>query len=144
MFTVVDGNTKDARLTCTDAYFLLGAIIADNEWESDNEAQNTALHIVLTNTSRVFTFTRRKALANLPRSFTENELMSTREAMKGLTTDEVLFAYAHQSVLDSIFKRNGWREVAARRDAVACVLMERGESPAIADITRQLYVRQSK
>ena len=145
MFTVIDGNTGVARVTCTEANFLLGALIAENEWPGDNEAQLTALHIALTDTGRVFTFNRRKALDNLPRYFTDDELARVRAASKSLSTQQVLDAISRDGAgpLDGIFKGQGWGRYSAERDAVACVLMERGESPAIADMTGQLHVRRA-
>ena len=143
MFTVIDGNTGVARLTCTEANFLLGALIEENEWPSDNEARLSALHIALTDQTRVFTFNRRKALDNLPRYFTDDELAHVRWALAGLSTQQVLDATQKHGPgsLDDLFKGEGWSRYPARRDAVACVLMERGESPGIADITGQIYVR---
>lgn len=139
LITEIDGNTGASRQTCVTANFLLGAIHVENELGYDSEGQMTALHIALTSRDHVFTFKRRKALDNLPHYYTDADLAKVRETTRGMSVDQVLAAMANGGPLDRL-SAGGWERHVAIRDATACVLLERGASPGMGDISDRLWV----
>lgn len=137
LITEVDGNTGKSRQTCVTANLFMGAIHRENELGYDAEDQMTALHIALTTPDHVFTFTKRTALENIPHSYSDDQLAQVRDALKPLTEKQLLDAKAREAALGKL----GAIPYAARRDATACVLIERGLSPGVEDISDQIWVR---
>jgi hypothetical protein len=77
LLTVVDDRTGQSRTGCTEANFLLGAIILERlngygKKNSENMVKNQrARQIALENTSHVFHFSKQAAIDNLPFNFQE-------------------------------------------------------------------------
>ncbi|HEY9009472.1 MAG TPA: hypothetical protein VIN06_00495 [Devosia sp.] len=137
LITEIDGNTGKSRQACVTANLLMGAIYRENELADDAEGRMTALHIALTTPDHVFTFTRRDALENIPHAYSDDQLSEVRAALKSLSTAQLLDAARRETALNSI---NAMPHE-ARRDATACVLIERGLSPGMGDISDQIWVR---
>ena len=141
LITEVDGNTGIARPTCVTANLLMGAIYQENELGSGREDQMTALHIALTAKDHVFTFSKRRALDNIPHDYSEAELALVRDALKSLSTQDLRDARLRASALDKLVANRAAIPHNALRDATACVLIERGLSPGMGDISDELWVR---
>ncbi len=137
LITEIDGNTGKSRQTCVTANLFMGAIHLENELGYDTEDQMTALHVALTTPDHVFTFTKRAALGNIPHYYTDEQLAQVRDALKPLTEKQLRDATAREAALDKL----GALAHSARRDATACVLIERGLSPGMGDISDQIGVR---
>lgn len=82
----------------------------------------------------------RLTLANIPFPFSEAELSQIREQLDGLAVSELRDGFAPSGKLHAIFEREPWEKHVAYRDAVACVLIERGSFPSMGDISDQIQV----
>jgi len=77
LVTTVDDRTGESRTGCTEAHFLLGAIILEKlDGYGKNNSENIiktekAQQIALENSSHVFHFSRQDALDNLPIKYQE-------------------------------------------------------------------------
>lgn len=139
LVTVIDGNTGESRPTCLPADFLLGAIHIENGLGWDPEDQGRALQAVFRNSSRVFTFENEKALYNVARHYTDAQLDALRKALQGKSVPEVVDAGMHDAAVQRLVPgKDGFDGF---RSALVCVLIERGESPSMADMTGQILVR---
>lgn len=137
LITEVDGNTGNSQQTCVTVNLFMGAIHRENELGYDAKDQMTAVQIAMTTPDHVFTFKKQTALQNIPRYYSDDQLAQVRDALKPLTDKNLLDAKARQTALGKL----GEIPHDALRDATACVLIERGLSPGIGDITDQLWVR---
>ena len=137
LITEIDGNTGESRQTCVTANLLMGAIQRENELGHDAEDRMTALHIALTTPDHIFKFTKRTALENIPHDYSDEQLAQVRDALKPLTERQLLDAQAREVALGKL----GPMAHDSRRDATACVLIERGLSPGMGDISDQIWVR---
>jgi len=137
LITEIDGNTGKSRQTCVTANLLMGAIHRENELGNDAEDQMTALHIALTTPDHVFAFTKRTALENIPHDYSDEQLSQVRDALKPLSKAQLVDAASRETALNNLkaMPHN------ARRDATACVLIERGLSPGMGDVSDQIWVR---
>ena len=140
MITEVDGNTGTERQTCVIANFLLGAIHRENDLAFDRDGSIAAQHIALTTKDHVFTFRKQAALDNIPHYYSQEQLSQVREALMGLTNADLLNASQRGSALGQLGAGHGGIAHNALRDATACVLIERGLSPGMGDITDELWV----
>jgi len=136
LVTVVDGNTGAVRRTCTTANLLLGAIYFENEFEDDDEGREMVKRIALLNKEHIFTFTKRKALDNIPRYFTEGDLAQVRKATAGMTPQQAMAALHGPGPLGSLklSQDNSWGLPANLGAAVACAFVERGFSAIDTDM----------
>jgi hypothetical protein len=71
---------------------------------------------------------------NIPRTYSEDELRAARAFLAPLSTDEL------KDKFSSLLANRRLDTTGYARDAIACVLTERGLSPALADISGQVYV----
>jgi hypothetical protein len=137
LITEIDANTGKSRQTCVTANLFMGAIHREHELGFDTEDQMTALHIALTTPDHVFTFTKRTALENIPHYYSDEQLALVRDALRPLSQNQLLDAKAREAALGKL----GAMVHEARRDATACVLIERGLSPGTGDISDQIWVQ---
>lgn len=75
MVTVVDTEAGVTRPTCTEANFLLGAIHIERDIAYDREGEAKAMQIALQNQAHTFEFSKQKALRNVERHYTDDELV---------------------------------------------------------------------
>jgi hypothetical protein len=104
LITVVDANTGASQSTCTTANLLLGAIHLEVGIGYDREGQSAAMQIALTNERHVFSFEKRKALDNIPRYYSDEDLAYVRKAVQGLSVPQVLDAIASQGPLHDLLQ----------------------------------------
>lgn len=138
LITVIDDNTGKAQSTCTYANFLLGAIEMEyglREQGASGSLKST--EIALQNRSHVFHFRNPEALRNIRVRYSESELLAARALLAPLSTDELT------STFSSLFSDRRLDTKGYAKDAIACVLIERGWSPISADISGQVYVNKT-
>jgi hypothetical protein len=114
LISVVDDNTGQSRTFCTTANFLMGAIQREYGIGVGRDDIAKADAIAIANKDHVFHFRKQEALDNLRMTYSEDELAAARAS------------YAAPSVAEG------------KRDAVACVLIEHGLSPYMADRSGQV------
>lgn len=141
LITVTDASTGAAQSICTTANFLLGAIHLEDGIGYDPEGVDRAMRVALMSKDHVFTFQKRKALGNIPRYYSDDDLVYVREALQGMSVPQILEAFASQGALHELYQGGSLERHAAYRDAVACVLIERGASPGMGDRTDKIWVR---
>lgn len=131
MVTVVDANTGLERTTCTTANLLAGALHQQYGLAYDAEGVRQATALALSNAAHRFTFSVEAALRNIRASFSPEELAEVRARFAPLSERELRDGFGtkpwgrlHDALPDRRY-----------RDAVACVLIERGLSPYMADRT---------
>jgi hypothetical protein len=135
LITVVDDRTNTQRTTCTTSNLFMGAIHFEHGLGFDAKGQAEAERIALTNRSHVFHFSKAKALENIPSSFTESDLKVIRAKLAPLTIDQLRKGFSGSGELHSIYRVQPWERHQAYRDATACVLIERGLSPGMGDVS---------
>ena len=140
LITVVDANSGETRTGCTTANLLLGAIHKEYEGAFDIEGSAKAELIAQSNLSHTFRLAKPDALANVPFRFSQDDWAIVREKLQGLTIQELREGFTRSGKLHSIYDVGPWPRHQAYRDATACVLIERGLSPRMADITGQLWL----
>lgn len=141
--TVVDAASGTSRSTCTTANLLLGAIHREYSIPFDKAGLSDAERIASSNTTHTFRFSKPEALANIPSTFTDSDLAFVRDKLKDLSESELRDGFSVHGKLHSIYmQRLPWKQRDAYHDATACVLIERGLSPWMADITGQIRVAQ--
>jgi len=141
MITVVETKTGVVRPTCTGANFLLGAIVIEDGLSYDRDGATRAMQIALRNRNHTFKFSKQEALRNVERHYTDEELANIRRALQGRSVSEVLQAVnSDRTLTELVHGRTFWERYWGLQEAAACVLIERGESPVLADITGQLFV----
>jgi len=138
--TVVDDGLKTQRSTCTTANLLLGAIHREYGIDYDAKGVAAAKRIALTNQSHVFHFSKAEALKNIPSYFTVDDLRSVRSKLASLTVEQLRDGFSTSGNLHSIYRGQSWERHRAYRDAAACVLIERGLSPGLGDVSDQLWL----
>jgi hypothetical protein len=114
LISVVDDNTGQSRTFCTTANFLMGAIHREYGIGFGGGDIAKADAIAIASKDHVFHFRRQEALDNVRMSYSEAELAAVRES----------------SAPPSVAGGN--------KDAVACVLIEHGLSPHMADRSGQV------
>lgn len=134
LITLVDARTESARSTCTTANLLMGAIHREYDLGYDKASQSRAREIALSNKTHVFRFTKQDALHNIPVTYAESDLARVRTILAPLSIDELRAGFEFkEGKLHSL-------EDEANRDAVACVLIERGLSPGVGDRSSRLWL----
>lgn len=122
LITIKDSKTNQSETYCTMANFLLGAIHREHDLGHDVESIAKARKIAIENTDHVFTFNRPEALTNVHIRYSPADLDNARKSLveRGVpATIDNIFSYGY-------------------RDAVACVLIERGASPWVDHRTGRL------
>jgi hypothetical protein len=136
MVTIVDANTNIERTTCTTANFLAGAIHLQYALPFNAEGGRKATELALSNTAHRFTFSSEAALRNISASFSPEELAEVRARFAPLSNEELRagFGTKPRGQLHDAFPDRRYR------DAVACVLIERGLSPYMGDMTGAITI----
>jgi hypothetical protein len=140
LITVVDDRSKSQRLTCTTSNLLMGAIHREYRLGYDEKGETEAERIALANRDHVFHFSKSKALKNIPISFSESDLRVIRSKLAPLSIEQLRSGFSSTGELHSIYQVTPWRRHQAYRDATACVLIERGLSPGLRDVSAQLWI----
>ncbi|CAJ0769849.1 hypothetical protein [Ralstonia chuxiongensis] len=140
--TVVDATTGTSQSTCTTANLLLGAIHLEHDIPFGQSGGADAERLALSNSGHTFRFTKHSAVANIPVAFTDADLAFVRDKLKGLSEAELRDGFSVHGKLHSIYMRLPLKQGYAYRDAIACVLIEHGLSPRMADITGQIRIAQ--
>jgi hypothetical protein len=138
MVTIADANTGLERQTCTTANLLAGAIDLEYELTHDDAGRKQALALALSNTSHRFVFTKQAALNNVSIEFTPQDLEHIRTWLAPVSNQDLMAGAQPWTSRDTPYAGRGYRS------AVACVLIERGLSPYMADLTGQVVVQGSK
>ena len=138
MVTIGDANTGLERKTCTTANLLAGAIDLEYALTHDDAGRKQALALALSNTSHRFVFTKQAALNNVSIEFTPQDLQDVRTWLAPVSNQDLMAGAHPWTSRDTPYSGRGYRS------AVACVLIERGLSPYMADITGQVVVGGSK
>jgi hypothetical protein len=136
MITVVDARTGQARRVCTTANFLLGAISREFDLGHYTAGSAKDVEIARQSLDHVFRFQRQAALDNIPSRYTEAELQAARDFLAPLSLEELIDKFS------SLYANRRMDTRGYARDAIACVLIERGLSPKMADISGQVYVER--
>jgi hypothetical protein len=134
LVTVIDARTGQARPVCTTSNFLLGAIHREYALGYDAVDSTKGVEIALKAHDHVFRFQRQAALDNIPASYSEAELQAARDFLAPFSAEELADKFS------SLYANRRLDTKGYAKDAIACVLIERGLSPAMADITGQVYV----
>lgn len=130
MISVIDAKATSMRTVCTIASVLLGAIHREYDLPYDLQGRAKAVEIALSIPTHVFRFTKQTAIDNIPVT-SAADVDAARAAFSSLSDVELKTMF---SSLDSRRPAN------LSRDATACVLIERGFSPRMADRSAQVYV----
>lgn len=138
MVTIADANTGLERQTCTTANFLAGAIHFEYGLGYDHAGLKRATELALSNTSHRFVFTKQAALNNVSIEFTPQDLQDVRTWLAPVSNQELMAGAHPWTDRDTPYAGRRYRS------AVACVLIERGLSPYMADLTGQVVVAGSK
>jgi hypothetical protein len=136
LITIVDARTGRARPVCTTANFLLGAIHHELQLGYDAADSARAVRFALQAEDHVFRFQQQAALDNIPSRYSEAELQAARDFLAPLSLDEL------KDKFSSLYANRRLDTTGYARDAIACVLIERGLSPKKADISGQVYIER--
>jgi hypothetical protein len=134
------------RLVCTASSFLDGAIHMQHRLPYDTVGQRHGFEIAMSAPYRVFTFTNRKAVANVQPVYTEKQVARVRERLAAKSRAELRAeADREESNVTHIYRRiyphhRGLWQSDELRDAVAHVLLERGLLVGWAHGSGALYV----
>jgi hypothetical protein len=134
LITLVDARSGQARPACVNANFLLGAIGREYELGNDAAGRARAVEIALQAKEHVFRFQRQAALDNVAVGYSDAELKAARDFLAPLSLDEL------KDKFSSLYANRRLDSRGYAKDAIACVLIERGLSPHVADISGQVYV----
>lgn len=140
LITIVDDTTHRERSTCTTSNLLLGAIHLEHGLAYDKRGEEEAERLTLSNRDHLFHFSKPKALANIPFSFSEADRKAIRARLAPLSIDELRSGFSGSGELHSIYRVTPREKHQAYRDATACVLIERGLSPGQGDRSDQLWL----
>lgn len=138
MISIAGGETEPAKLVCTTANFLLGAIHREYGLGSEAADVSKAMEIALANSDHIFRFRQLTALANIPVRYSDDDLAAARKFLAPIPTDELRVKFL-SLLRESRLPTNGYN-----RDAIACALIERGLSPRLSDISGQVYIAREQ
>jgi len=140
LVTVVDDRTKTERSVCTTSNLLLGAIYFEHGLGTGAQAWAEAERIALSNRDHVFHFSKPKALENVAPTYTEKDLETIRAKLAPLSVEQLRQGFSGSGDLHAIYRVQPRERHTAYRDATACVLIERGLSPGMGDVSDQLWL----
>ena len=145
LITLRDRHGHD-RIICTGSNFLYGAIHTQYRLPYDAPGERRAFDIAMSAPDRVFTFTHRKAVANVTPAYSDQQVGRVREQLAKKTRAQLRSeADKEESDVTHIYRRiytrrRGFWQSDELRDAVAHVLLERGVLVGWAHGTAALYV----
>jgi hypothetical protein len=134
MISIAGGETENAKLVCTTANFLLGALHREYGLGYGPADVSKVAEIALASPNHTFRFRQAAALGNIPLRYSDDDLAAARSFLAPIPTDELRAKFSSLS-RESRLPTDGYA-----RDAIACVLLERGLSPRLSDITGQVYI----
>jgi hypothetical protein len=140
LISVVDDRTESQRSICTTANLLLGAIHHEYALGYDKKGQSETERIALSSNTHVFRFAKQDALNNIPSSYSASDIARMSATLAPLSIEQLRAGLASHGNLHSLYQVEPLALHKANRDALACVLIERGLSPGIGDITDQLWL----
>lgn len=135
LITVVDDRSGVERTGCTIANFLQGAIQLESGLDYDKVNR-----MILENKTHVFHFLKPKAIENVLFLYSQSDIQAVRKQLIPLSISQLRDGFSGSGKLHALYQDKPGNLHAAYRDAVACVLIERGLSPGAGDITDQLWV----
>ena len=141
LITVVDEKAGKVRSGCTTVNAFMGAIHMEHGLDYDPTGEARATDIVLSSQDHVFKFKNRRALENITFAYSEAVLSEVRAKLSGLSEQQLRDGIATSGSLPELYQgKRPWQAHDAYRDALACVLIERGLSPGMGDPTDQLWL----
>lgn len=133
LISLVRAYTGQARPVCTTANFLLGAIHREFGLEYGPADVSKAAEIALASHDHTFLFRQPAAIANIPISYSDDDLAAARKFLAPIPTDELTIKFS------SLFEKFRLPTDGYNRDAIACALIERGLAPRLSDRSNQVY-----
>ena len=118
-----------AETFATRSRFLLGAIHREHRLPYTQEGQDAALAIALRTSGQLFSFSKRRALKNIPRYYTPSVLAEVRAGLSAFSTAALLEGFSIHGDLHEIYSCLPHPTAHAYEYAVAHVLLERGLIP---------------
>ena len=138
LITLVSADGTSRREICIPAPFLLGAITRERHVD-----YGKALEIALSTADFNFQFKDTAAIRNVQPRYTDAMLAEMRAKLKDRSRSELLAGFhSGRGPLDSLYALCRAEEYAARRDAIAHVLLERGLLPGTGDRVGFLTVQE--
>lgn len=123
---VCNVQTEISRMICTEAPFLLGAIHIEYNIPYDRAGSEQAIHFALANNGKVFRFSKPNAIESVKPRYSFEVLLEVRKLLEPLSDQELLMGFhTGNNSLHKIYE-NRDKDYGQYRDAVACVLLERG------------------
>jgi hypothetical protein len=138
LISISDSDTGQAKPVCTEAPFLQGAIHHEYGLAHDAAGSSKAVDIALKSKDHVFRFHQQAALDNIAVRYSDQDLAAARTLLAPLSKDEL------QAKFSSLYRDKRLPTDGYARDAIACVLIERGLSPRMADISGQVYIERNE
>jgi len=131
--TVVNEVTSESRTYCVTSNQLWGAV--SKEWQLNGQPQAPAevRKLMLSAPGHVFRFKQQEAMDRIPKRYSDEDLEEARSAMEAFATEDLGKMPTNRLQL-FIPGQHYWDA----RDALACVLIERGLSPVMQDISGQV------
>jgi len=134
LISVADSETGQLKRFCTTANFLLGAIHHEYGLGYGPADVSKAMEIALGSQNHVFRFHEKAALNNIRATYSEDDLATAAALLAPLSTEEL------RTKFSSLYKASRLQTDGYGRDAVACILIGRGLSPKLSDISGQVYI----
>jgi len=143
LITVVDATSGQEHVVCTEAPLLLGALHREYGLGYTAEADGDIDRMALSNSTRVFTFSERKALLNVQPRYTDQMLKDVRSQLADLSDDDLRGGFGWpDGPLHRIYQDSS--DMNAYRDAVSHVLLERCIAVRLADRSGMLRVEEDR
>jgi hypothetical protein len=145
LFTLRDAHGRE-RTVSTASSFLYGAIHMQHRLAYDTAGQRRAFEIAMSAPNRAFTFTNRKAVANVTPSYSDEQVARVREQLAKKSRAQLRSeADKEESEVTHIYRRiyagrRGLWQSDELREAVGYVLLERGVLVGWEHGTGALYV----
>lgn len=138
MLTIADANTGLERHSCITASALVGAIHFEYGLAFDVRGRKQALALALSNADHRFVFTKQAALRNVHIESSAQDLDDMRAWLAPVSYQDLMAGARPWASRNTPYSRHRYR------NAIACVLIERGLSPYQADLSGQVVVQGSK
>ena len=130
LVTIVNEVTKETRLICTPAPFLLGALHKEHHLAYDAAGSGKAKELALAAKDRIFYFSNSDALKNVEPRYDDKILTEMRASLKGFSGEELKTGFRGDGKgLEKLYMKRPANQSSAYRDAIAHVLLERGYLP---------------
>jgi hypothetical protein len=138
LISISDSDTGQPKPVCTMASFLLGAIHHEYGLGYDAAGSSKAVEIALKNEDHVFRFHQQAALDNIRVRYSDQDLAAARTLLAPLSKEEL------RTKFSSLYREARLPTDGYDKNAIACVLLERGLSPSMADRSGQVYVGRTE